>query len=86
MRESMYRNPYRAATVRKSVVLIAFPLAVLIAADPAWMSKPIQQRDEEDAKQVVTNSPWVKHARPALLPQLTEDQRREGDKWEPGKA
>jgi hypothetical protein len=89
MQKCMYRNPYRAATVRKSVrrsVFFALPLTLLIAADPAWMTKPIQQWDEEDAKQVLTNSPWVKHARPALLPQLTEDQRREGGQMGGGKG
>ncbi len=89
MREFMYRNSYRAATVRESVcrtVLLLVPVALLIAADPSWMSKPIQQWDEEDAKQVLANSPWVKHARPALLPQLTEDQRREGGQMGGGKG
>ena len=66
--------------------LLFFPLALLIAADPAWMSKPIQQWDEEDAKQVLTNSPWVKHAKPALLPEQTEDQRREGGQMGGGKG
>jgi hypothetical protein len=66
--------------------LLAFPLALLIAADPSWMSKPISQWDEEDAKQVLTNSPWVKYAKPARLPELTEDQRREGGKMGGGKG
>ena len=44
------------------------------------------QWDEEDAKQLLTNSPWVKYARPALLPELTEDQRREGGQMGGGKG
>ena len=71
--------------IRKSCLLL-LQVALLIAADPAWMSKPIQQWDEEDAKQVLTNSPWVKYARPALLPQLTEDQRRQGGQMGGGKG
>jgi hypothetical protein len=75
---------------RLAAFFLAFPLVLLSAADPSWMSKPISQWDEEDAKQVLTNSPWVKHARPALLPALTEDQRREGGqmggKHQPGKG
>jgi hypothetical protein len=66
--------------------LLTVPLALLVAADPAWITKQIQQWDEEDAKQVLTNSPWVKYAKPALLPELTEDQRREGGQMGGGKG
>ena len=48
------------------------------AADPAWKSKPVAQWNEEDAKQVLADSPWVKRAVPVELPQLTPEQRREG--------
>lgn len=61
-------------------------VAGAMAADPAWKSKTIQQWNAEDAKQVLINSPWVKRARPALLPQLTEDQRREGGQMGGGKG
>lgn len=66
--------------------LLLVPWALLIAADPAWMSKPISQWDEEDAKQVLTNSPWVKYAKPAQLPERTEAQRREGGQMGGGKG
>jgi hypothetical protein len=72
----MYRIP----------LLLTFPFALLIAADPAWLGKPIAQWDAEDAKQVLTNSPWVKYARPAVLPELTEAQRREGGQMGGGKG
>lgn len=62
------------------------PLTMLFAADPAWFSKPIAQWDAEDAKQVLANSPWVKYARPAVLPELTEAQRREGGQMGGGKG
>src|SRR5271156_6385006 len=74
--ESMYRIP----------LLLAFPFALLIAADPVWLSKPIAQWDAEDAKQVLANSPWVKYAKPAVLPELTEAQRREGGQMGGGKG
>jgi len=61
-------------------------VSVVMAADPAWKNKPIQQWDADDAKQVLINSPWVKRAIPALLPQLTEDQRREGGQMGGGKG
>jgi hypothetical protein len=65
---------------------LLFLPVLLIAADPSWLTKPIQQWDEDDAKQVLTNSPWVKHAKPAVLPELTEDQRREGGQMGGGKG
>jgi hypothetical protein len=67
-------------------VLFLFLPVILFAADPAWLSKPIAQWDAEDAKQVLTNSPWVKYARPAVLPELTEAQRREGGQMGGGKG
>jgi len=50
------------------------------------MSKPISQWDDEDAKQVLTSSPWVKRSIPALLPELSENQRREGGQMGGGKG
>jgi hypothetical protein len=72
--------------LRLGLGLLLCPLIILFAADPAWLSKPIAQWDAEDAKQVLTNSPWVKYARPALLPELTEAQRREGGQMGGGKG
>jgi hypothetical protein len=60
------------------VLKFALLPALLMAADPAWKNKAIPQWDEEDARQVLADSPWVKHAKPVLLAELTPDQRREG--------
>jgi hypothetical protein len=51
--------------------------AHLIAADPVWMSKPAEQWTEEDAKQVLDNSPWAKKVTAVVTRRLTEDQLRE---------
>jgi hypothetical protein len=59
-------------------LLMLAGVALLSAADPAWKTKPVAQWDEEDAKQVLTGSAWVKRAVPVELPQLSPDQRREG--------
>lgn len=58
--------------------LVLAAVVLLSAADPAWKTKPVAQWDEEDAKQVLAGSAWVKRAVPAELPQLTPEQRREG--------
>lgn len=64
-------------TILKSFV---FPGSVmlLMAAEPAWKTKQIDQWSEADAKAILTDSPWVKKVTPALLPNRGEDQRRLG--------
>jgi hypothetical protein len=51
-----------------------------MAADPSWKTKPIRQWTAEDARQVLMDSPWVKRAAIAILPQRSEAQMREGGK------
>jgi hypothetical protein len=34
--------------------------AVLIAAEPVWKDKPVANWTEEDAQQILGNSPWAK--------------------------
>ena len=63
---------FRAAFVSVATAVL------LLAADPAWKTKTVQQWDEQDAKQVLSVSPWVKRAVVAVLPELTAQQRREG--------
>jgi hypothetical protein len=62
----------------KSVVF-AFPVVLLVAAaGPVWKSKQMEQWSEQDAKLILSNSPWVRKVTPALMPPLNEDQRRQG--------
>ncbi len=63
-------------TILKSLVF-PFSVVVLLAA-PGWNSKKIEQWSEQDAKLILTNSPWVKKVTPALMPQYSENQRRQG--------
>jgi hypothetical protein len=59
---------------------LSFAAAVvcLIAADPVWKSKPAAAWTQEDARQVLTNSPWAKEITAGITRRLTEDQLREG--------
>ena len=52
--------------------------AGLMAADPVWRSKPAAQWTEEDARQILARSPWVKENRAVITRRLTEDQLRDG--------
>lgn len=49
----------------------------LIAADPVWKTKTADQWTEEDAKQVLDNSPWARQIGAVITRRLTEDQLRE---------
>jgi hypothetical protein len=49
-----------------------------MAADPVWLSKPAAQWTEEDARQILARSPWVKENRAVITRRLTEDQLRDG--------
>jgi hypothetical protein len=51
--------------------------AHLIAADPVWKTKPADQWTEEDAQQVLANSPWARQVSAVITRRLTEDQLRE---------
>jgi hypothetical protein len=69
----MWKSKYKAM-----FCLTLISAACLIAADRAWKTKPIAQWTEEDAKQVLTSSPWVREIRAGIARRLTEDQLREG--------
>ena len=59
---------------------------LLLAGGPAWQSKPFAQWNDQDAKQVLRSSPWVKHASVSLLFQPSEDQLRAGGNMGGGKS
>jgi len=62
----------------RPVWLLIAAAAGVMAADPAWKSKPAAQWTDEDAKQILASSPWVKENRAVITRRLTEDQLREG--------
>jgi hypothetical protein len=66
------RNVWRQA------VGLVVAAASLTAADAVWKSKPAAQWTEEDARQVLAASPWVKEVSAVVTRRLTEDQLREG--------
>ena len=69
----------------RSTLLLIFA-ALLLAADPPWKSKTISQWGAVDASQVLANSPWVKLVTPAILPQPSEAQLRDGGRMGGGKG
>jgi len=63
------------STLRVPWLLIC---AVALAADPSWKNKPTPDWTEEDAHQILTNSPWAKPVKGMISRPQTEDERREG--------
>ena len=66
----MYRIPQSG--------LILFSVAALMAADASWRTKPIANWTEDDAHQILSDSPWAKATIAAVAPMQSEAQRREG--------
>ena len=58
-------------------LLLISAVALLAAADPPWNAKPAAQWTEEDARQVLTESAWVKVVNAGVVRRLTEDELRE---------
>jgi hypothetical protein len=54
------------------------PALLLMAGDPQWATRRIAEWNEQDARQILSNSPWSRQATPSLLPILSSYQRREG--------
>lgn len=52
------------------------------AAVPTWKNKPVAQWNDDEAKDVLANSPWVKFASPQWLRDLSPDERRESGDWQ----
>jgi hypothetical protein len=51
---------------------------LLLAAEPAWKNKPVANWTDEDAQQILENSPWAKIVVAGIARRQTEDERREG--------
>lgn len=61
-------------------VCVLAPGIVLLAADPSWRTKAIPSWTEDDARQLLTSSPWAKRIVATLARKLTEDEQRQGGK------
>jgi hypothetical protein len=67
-------------SILRACLLLTASAVILIAAEPRWMDKPPAAWTEEDARQVLTDSPWAKTVKAMISPLQTEDERREGGK------
>jgi hypothetical protein len=58
----------------------ALPVSVglLMAGDAAWKDKPIPGWTNDDARQILNNSPWSRFVSAGITRRQTEDERRAG--------
>ncbi len=59
---------------KKHAVLLALPLALIAASDQPWKDKEMTQWNVDDAKLLMTDSPWAKQVTP-LMNSGSESQR-----------
>ena len=66
--------------------LLIVSAVLLMASGPSWTAKPVQQWNEQDAKQILSSSPWVKKAQPVQLPNTSEAARRQSGRMGGGQG
>src|SRR5579863_10659592 len=70
-------------------LLAAASVALLAGDDPAspentWQQKTIPQWDDQDAKQILADSPWVKSVKLERVRDLSKFERRDGGNMSAG--
>jgi hypothetical protein len=78
----MYRVSKASLLIVSAIVFVT----LLSAGGPSWTDKPVQQWNEQDAKQILSNSPWVKKVTPAPLPNMSEAARRQSGRMGGGQG
>lgn len=58
--------------------LLSVCASLLLAADPAWKTKPVPNWTEQDAVQIIQDSPWAKLTVAGIARLQSEDERRAG--------
>lgn len=70
---------------RSCGLLLLLGATFLPAEDaPSWKTKPVEQWDNEDAKQILADSPWVGHAILQPIPDRSPAERRDSGDWDTG--
>jgi hypothetical protein len=69
----------------RSCGLVPLCAALLLAESvQSWKSKPIERWDNEDAKQILADSPWVGRVSLQPIPDRSPGERRDGGDWDSG--
>jgi hypothetical protein len=62
----------------RSIWILPVSAALLLAGDLSWQNKPIPSWTEEDARQILADSPWSKEVKAIISRPQTEFERRDG--------
>jgi hypothetical protein len=62
----------------KFLLPVSFSAILLLAADPSWKIKPVTDWTEQDARQILTDSPWAKTVTASISRPMSEAARRDG--------
>jgi hypothetical protein len=71
------------ATTLISLLSVASVL-MLPGDEPAWRRKAIPQGDDQDARTILAESPWVRNVKLEKVRDLSKFERRDGGNWEAG--
>ena len=66
------------STGRMTCPLLLSAAVILFAQDPGWKDKPIDRWDAQDARELLTHSPWAQSVTPQWVRDLSPDERRAG--------
>jgi hypothetical protein len=69
---------------RKCGLLLIVAAFLSAETTPSWKTKPIGQWDNEDAKQVLADSPWAGRAILQTIRDRSPAERRDGGDWDAG--
>ena len=58
--------------------LLLSAMVIVFAQDAGWKNKPLERWDSQDAREVLTNSPWAQSVTPQWVRDLSPDERRAG--------
>lgn len=72
-------------TRTRSCGLLLLAATFLLADNaPSWKTKPVEQWDNEDAKQILADSPWVGNAKLQPIRDRSPAERRDSGDWDAG--
>ena len=63
---------------KRHLLLLPVSIVLLFAADQSWKDKEAREWNDDDAKQVLTDSPWAKTVKPTIDRSQQNSQRRSG--------
>jgi len=65
------------------LALVPITVTLVFAADQPWKDKQVAEWNADDAKQVLTDSPWAKTVKPTIGKSAQNSQRRSGGRHGP---